>query len=166
MKSKTTTTPPMDEPLLLELLEILKFYHAECAFEYNLLGQRLSWFAIVQSFLITAVAVALGYKIQGMNWFAQIILPTIGIVTSIFVMWGVTGACNTIDMWMCKRRELLHQHQETLKYFIIIRDGHKNLTDDKIHITSYYFAKYLPWITLLMWIAISILTFAVPFKFV
>ena len=158
--------PPEDEPSLSALLEILKFHRAECVHEFNLLGQRLSWFVIVQSFLITAVAVALGYKIQGINWFAQIVLPTIGVVTSVFVMSGVNGACNTIDMWMRKQRKLLHQHKAILEPFIISRDEHENLTEDRVHITSYYFAKYLPWITLLMWIAISILTFAVPIKFV
>jgi hypothetical protein len=160
MESKTS-----EKGSLPELLAILKFYRAECVHEFNLLGQRLNWFVIVQSFLITAFVIALGYKMQGLNWLAQIVLPAIGVVTSILVMWGIYGACGTIDLWMKKQRKLLKQNEKALQDFFIKRDESEELADDRVHITSYYFAKYLPWITLLMWIVISTLTFAVPIKF-
>jgi hypothetical protein len=52
LQKTSSAPPPEDEPSLSGLLEILKFYRSECVHEFNLLGQRLSWFVIVQSFQI------------------------------------------------------------------------------------------------------------------
>jgi len=163
---KTSSAPSPEELSLSELIEILKFYYTQSVHEFNLLGQRLNWFVIVQSFLITSFVIALGYKMQGLNWLAQFVLPILGVVTSVLVMWGIYGACGTIDLWTKKRRKLLRKNKLVLENFVTERDNSEELAEDRVHTTSHYFAKYLPWITLLMWIAISILTFAIPIKFV
>jgi small-conductance mechanosensitive channel len=147
-------------------LDALKFYRSECAHEFSLLGQRVSWFVMVQAFLITAFAVAIGYKTQGLNWFAQIVLPIIGIVTSLIVMPGVNGACDTVDMWIRKQRALCKDYRAELQDFVICRDEYQNLAEDKIHVSSYYFSRYLPWLTFVMWIVIMVLTFAVPIRII
>lgn len=41
------------------------------------------------------------------NWLTRRILPILGILTSLLVLPGINGACNTIDMWILKQRKLL-----------------------------------------------------------
>ena len=59
---------PSEQPNLY--LEALKFYRSEIVLEFTLLGQRVSWFVTVQSFLITALAISTGYKTTQFNWLA------------------------------------------------------------------------------------------------
>jgi ABC-type transport system involved in cytochrome bd biosynthesis fused ATPase/permease subunit len=160
--------PPLpqepDQPNLK--LEALKFYRSEITLEFTLLGQRVSWFAMVQSFLITAFAISTGYKLGGFNWFSKIVLPLIGMLTSIVVIPGITGASDTIDMWLRKQRKLLGDHRDILEDFTSPRDDLAHLADDKIHTRSHYFARYLPLLTFVMWLAILILAILVPIKIV
>jgi ABC-type transport system involved in cytochrome bd biosynthesis fused ATPase/permease subunit len=158
----TTEQQESNQPNLK--LEALKFYRSEITLEFTLLGQRVSWFVMVQSFLITAFAISTGYKNEGFNWFSKIVLPLIGMLTALVVIPGVTGASDTIDLWLRKQRKLLRDHRQELEDFINSRDELAHLADDKIHTRSHYFARYLPLLTFVMWLAILILAILVPIK--
>lgn len=146
------------------LLKVLNFYRWEVQHEFNLLNHRISWYILAQSFLITAFAVSVGYKVNDGNWLIQWILPILGISTSFLVIPGINGACDTIDMWMRQQRKFLFDNNkdERLKLFIISRDNNPVLSEDKIHVSSYYFARFLPWALIVTWIAIWVLTFTHP----
>lgn len=145
------------------VLKVLDFCRWEVQHEFNLLNHRISWYILSQSFLITAFAVSVGYKVNGGNWLMQWILPILGLLTSILVIPGINGACDTIDIWMRKQRQLLFKYKDGhLKDFIISRDDFTLLSEDKIHVGSYYFARYLPLTLIATWVVIWLLTFTHP----
>lgn len=152
---------PQDDPI--HSLTVLNFYRWEVQHEFSLLNHRISWYIFSQSFLITAFAVAVGYKVNDSNWLTQLILPILGLLTSVSVIPSINGACDTIDLWLRKQRQLLFKYRDgQLKEFIISRDESLELSKDKIHISSHYFAKYLPWTLIVVWIVIWVLTLHWP----
>jgi hypothetical protein len=141
-------------------LKVLNFYRWEVQHEFNLLNHRVSWYILSQTFLITAFVVSIGYKTDNFNWF-KIILPVLGILTSIIVWRGIDDACETINMWVSKQRHFLQNENKNkrLDVFMIRRDYYKELSEDKAHGRSLLSAKLLPWIMGLMWFVILVLTF-------
>ena len=146
------------------LLKILNFYRWEVQHEFNLLNHRISWYILSQSFLITAFSVSVGYKVNDGNWLIQWVLPILGISTSLLVVPGINGACDTIDMWVRKQRKFLFENNKDgqLNELIISRDENIALSEDKIHISSYYFTRFLPWILIGTWLVIWFLTITHP----
>jgi hypothetical protein len=142
----------------------LQFHRNEVMFESSLLNNRITWFVVVQSFLLTSFSVAIGQKFSRVNWLAQILLPGMGILTSVLIIPAINGACSTIDLWLDKQRVLLNESKDQLKDFFIWRDGAKP-GEDPVHVTSYYFARWLPWITIMFWILVALLTFTFPISY-
>ena len=101
------------------LLKILNFYRWEVQHEFNLLNHRISWYILSQSFLITAFSVSVGYKVNDGNWLIQWVLPILGISTSLLVVPGINGACDTIDMWVRKQRKFLFENNKDGRLFRI-----------------------------------------------
>ncbi len=80
----------------------------EIAHEDNLMGSRLSWFAALQSFLLTAMAIAQGglhaLPSPGTNYFFPLI-PIVALGSTLLILAGVLAGIRTLVRWRRILRE-------------------------------------------------------------
>ncbi|MEP2776171.1 MAG: hypothetical protein ABJQ29_15075 [Luteolibacter sp.] len=144
----------MHDSGLNEKIDRLKFYRNECSFEFGLLSSRVTWFVTCQSFLIVPMAISMGYPTASFNWLAGILLPAVGIVTSLLVAPGLYAARSTADKWLQKQRELFEQEMGNVEFqrYAIDRDAHR-LAGDRIHLLSLLFSSSIWIVFLVFWLA-------------
>ncbi len=70
--------------------------------EYDLLNQRVTSFITCQSFLLTAYAVSYVNSPGANNWFSRILLPALGIMLSVVIVFPIRYSILTVDSWMIK----------------------------------------------------------------
>ncbi|HEX8203210.1 MAG TPA: hypothetical protein VF590_22225 [Isosphaeraceae bacterium] len=143
-------------------MDVLRFYRQEIRHEFDLLSTRVSSYIMSQSFLVTAFAISMGNTTPWAKSFALIcpgVLVAIGILLSIRAIPGISGACQTIDLWREKQQNLLDSCAE-LKELLLIR---KTISDetgnrrDLIHERSLVFATWAPWVFGIGWLIFSVL---------
>jgi hypothetical protein len=145
-------------------LERLQFYRDEIKHEYDLLGQRVSWYVTSQSFLITAYAIAFSREPFPTNWFACYVLPSLAILVSLLSLGAIHGATDTADMWMARRAALVKALDDAgsdeLRDFSIARwePGHI----DRVRRNSLWFPKLIPWLFICAWLTTAVLSSTLP----
>ena len=156
----------------MDNLTKLEFYRAETRHEFSLLGQRVSWYVTCQSFLIIAFSSGMSNQNVYFRLGIGLILPTLGIVTSILTKPSIDGAIAIINKWGAKEYEVLQN--EDLKDFKIKRvyekvspSFHRNVEQktDVIKRESLKFAKLVPVVFIYGWICLCFLGVAVNLKF-
>ncbi|WP_420263878.1 hypothetical protein [Candidatus Magnetominusculus dajiuhuensis] len=142
--------------------ELLDFYRNEIKHEFNLLGLRMGWYLLGQSFLISAFAVCLDPKYStpptSETWFLYVI-AALGFVTSAMIIPSLEGAHVTANRYINKKRRLLSQHHDELKERKIERDDFFDdyfIRDDVIHEYSLLFSRAIPCVFLILWPEIGI----------
>lgn len=105
----------------MDNLTKLEYYRTE--HEHSLLGQRVSWYMTCQSFLIIAFASGLGNSNVYFRLGIALILPTLGIITSILIKPSINEAIAIVHQWAAKEHEVLQN--EELKDFNINRTYEK-----------------------------------------
>ncbi len=103
----------------MDNLTKLEYYRAETRHEYSLLGQRVSWYVTCQSFLIIAFSSGMGNSNLYFRLGIALILPTLGIITSLLTKPSIDGAIAIINRWGAKEYEVLQN--EDLQDFKIKR---------------------------------------------
>ncbi len=135
----------------MDNLTKLEYYRAETRHEYSLLGQRVSWYVTCQSFLIIAFSSGMSNSNVYFRLGVDIILPALGIVTSILIKPSIDGVIAIINKWGSKEYEVLQN--EDLKDFKIKRvyekvspSSHQKVEQktDIIKRESLKFAKFVP----------------------
>lgn len=154
----------------MDNLTKLQYYRAETKHEYSLLGQRVSWSVTCQSFLIIAFASGMGNSNVYFRLGISLILPTLGIITSILIKPSIDGAIAIINKWGAKEYELLQN--KDLKDFKIKRiyeeissSSHRvEQRTDVIKKESLKFAKDISIVFIYAWVSLCILGIAVNIK--
>ncbi len=103
----------------MDNLTKLEYYRAETRHEYSLLGQRVSWYVTCQSFLIIAFSSGMGNSNLYFRLGIALILPRLGIITSLLTKPSIDGAIAIINRWGAKEYEVLQN--EDLQDFKIKR---------------------------------------------
>lgn len=103
----------------MDNLKKLEYYRAETRHEYSLLGQRVSWYVTCQSFLIIAFSSGMSNPNVYFRLGVALILPILGIVTSVLIKPSIHGAITIINKWGAKEYEVLQD--EDLQDFKIKR---------------------------------------------
>ncbi len=149
----------------------LEYYRTETRHEFSLLGQRVNWYVTCQSFLIIAFASGMGNSNLYFRLGIALILPTLGIVTSILTKPSIDGAIAIIHRWGAKEYEVLQD--ENLQDFKIKRAYEKvkfssykegEQKTDVIKRESLKFAKLIPVVFTCGWISLCLLGVAVNLK--
>ena len=154
----------------MDNLTKLEYYRAETRHEYSLLGQRVSWYVTCQSFLIIAFSSGMGNSNVYFRLGIALILPTLGMITSILIKPSIDGAITIINKWGEKEYEVLQN--EDLKDFKIKRAYEKvrsrshsvEQKTDVIKRESLKFAKLIPVVFIYGWICLCLLGVAVNLK--
>ncbi len=155
----------------MDNLTKLEYYRTEIRYEHSLLGQRVSWYMTSQSFLIIAFASGLNNSNVSFKLGIDLILLTLGIITSILVLPSINGAIAIVHQWAAKEQEVLQD--EELKDFNIegIHEkvslfSHKKVKQktDVIKKESLKFARLAPVVFIYGWIALFLLGLAVNLK--
>lgn len=154
----------------MDNLTKLEFYRIETRHEYSLLGQRVSWYVTCQSFLIIAFASGMGNSNVYFRLGVALILPILGIVTSILTKPSINGAIAVINQWGAKEHEVLQN--EDLKDFQVKRVYEKvspsskkvEQKTDVIQRESLKFAKLVTVIFIYGWVCLCLLGIAVNLK--
>lgn len=148
----------------------LQFYRAETRHEYSLLGQRVSWYVTCQSFLIIAFSSGMSNSNVYFRLGIGLILPALGIVTSILIKPFIDGAIAIINKWGDKEYEVLQN--EDLQDFQVKR-VYKNVrssshsvehSKDVIKTESLKFAKLISVVFIYGWISLCFLGIGVHLK--
>ncbi len=148
----------------MDNLTKLEYYRAETRHEYSLLGQRVSWYVTCQSFLIIAFSSGMGNSNLYFRLGIALILPTLGIITSLLTKPSIDGAIAIINRWGAKEYEVLQN--EDLQDFKIKRayekvrfSSHREAEQitDVIKRESLKFAKLVPVVFICGWISLCLL---------
>lgn len=154
----------------MDNLTKLQYYRTETRHEYSLLGQRVSWYVTCQSFLIIAFSSGMSNSNVYFRLGVGLILPVLGIVTSVLIKPSIDGAIAIINKWGDKEYELLQN--EDLKDFKIKRIYDKTRSGaykveqrkDIIKRESLKFAKLVSIVFICGWICLCLLGIAVNLK--
>ncbi len=155
----------------MDSLTKLEYYRNETMHEYSLLGQRVSWYVTCQSFLIIAFSFGMGNSNIYFRLGVGLILPTLGIVTSILIKPSIDGAIAIINKWGEKEYEVLQD--DKLDDFKIKRvyekarsNSHKvEQKKDLIKTESLKFARYISVVFTYGWLCLCLLGISVNLKF-
>jgi hypothetical protein len=156
---------------MMDNLKKLEYYRAETKHEFSLLGQRVSWYVTCQSFLIIAFSSGMSNPNVYFRLGIGLILPTLGIITSILIKPSIDGAITIINQWGAKEYEVLQN--EDLKDFKIKRAYEKvspkshikfEQKTDVIKRESLKFAKHIPIVFIYAWVSLFLLGVAVNMK--
>ena len=136
-------------------LKKLLFYRSEIQHEYTLLYSRVSTYVTSQSFLTIAFASAMnnrGTTSDGVFsfWF-PIVLSLIGIITSLTVRGGITGAIETIALWHIKQDRLFANDVAMNDYDVHREFSNKSDPIDRKHRRILEFAQIMPYVFLIAW---------------
>ncbi len=132
--------------------EALQFVREEVRHEHSLMGQRVAGYVTSQSFLMIAFSMASDKTIFGeYNWFAFLLLPIIGIISSALIIPSVSSASRTIDLWHEREEHIFNQDESAG-----IKDTFYIERPRSIHKRSMWFAIGLPWVFLAGWIVVII----------
>jgi hypothetical protein len=112
----------------MDNLTKLEYYRTETRHEYGLLGQRVSWYVTCQSFLIIAFASGMSNSNLYFRLGIGLILPGLGIVTSLLTKPSLDGAIAIINLWGAKEYEVLQ--------IFVLQDFKINRTSEKIRSSS------------------------------
>jgi hypothetical protein len=151
-------------------LQKLRFYRDEIRHEYNLLSNRVSAYITSQSFLVTGFALSMGNLNPRWGDLFRIVFPLalviLGITSSILILPGIQGACDTIDLWHMKQ-ESLYENDPRMEDYRIVRPGVRSRHGDPvdvIHQRSLLFARWSPWVFIGAWSAFGVLAVLLSFK--
>jgi len=155
----------------MDSLTKLEYYRNETMHEYSLLGQRVSWYVTCQSFLIIAFSSGMGNSNTYFRLGVGLILPTLGIVTSILIKPSIDGAIAIINKWGEKEYEVLQD--DKLEDFKIKRVYEKSRSNshkveqkkDLIKTESLKFARYISVVFTYGWLCLCLLGISVNLKF-
>lgn len=154
----------------MDNLTKLEYYRAETRHEYSLLGQRVSWYVTCQSFLIIAFSSGMGNSNVYFRLGIALILPTLGMITSILIKPSIDGAIAIINKWGDKEYEVLQN--KDLEDFKIKRVYEKvrskshsvEQKTDVIKTESLKFAKLVSVVFIYGWVSLCLLGIAVNLK--
>ena len=99
----------MDENLLIARLNLIA---DQIRHEDNLIGQRMSWLVISQSFLFGTFATLVGYTggvsaAAGVVRLLLILIPLVGVMLPILVLAAMGAAIYAISQWRAERDRIL-----------------------------------------------------------
>jgi hypothetical protein len=142
----------------LTYADVLKTIRDEIQAEHSLISNRMSWFVMSQSFLMTAYAVSWG---QGHTWpiFFHIMLPTLGATLSLIIGQSVSAALGSQSALLKLQAETLNNLENTALDIISIYrqttcEGKKG--GDDFHKKGSRPPRTLPWLFFLIWLIASV----------
>ncbi len=155
----------------MDSLTKLEYYRNETMHEYSLLGQRVSWYVTCQSFLIIAFSSGMGNSNIYFRLGVGLILPALGIVTSVLIKPSIDGAIAIINKWGEKEYEVLQDDKlDDFKikrvYEKIRSNSHKvEQKKDLVKTESLKFARYISVVFTYGWLSLCLLGIFVNLKF-
>ena len=117
--------------------------------EHTLMANRLTWYVTSQSFLVTAFAISRGAGFTWFHIFSTLLIPAIGLLSSLLVLPSIAGACATIKLWHAKQREFFARHSEFKAAFELQRAAW-------IETRGLLFPQFIPVIFGVFWVVIHI----------
>jgi hypothetical protein len=121
------------------------YLRGELRFEHTLLGGRMTYYMTSQSFLFTAAAIARGMQSNGCYWLSGVLLPLVGVASSVVLLYSIHAAYERMDQWRAKEQEFEGKHPLIVLY-----------PEDKHH-KSLLFTTLMPWLLIVVWMAFAIL---------
>ena len=121
------------------------YLREELRFEHTLLGGRMTYYMTSQSFLFTAAAIARGMQSHDFYWLSGALLPVVGIVASICLLYAIHAAYGRMDQWRAKEKAFEGKHPLIVLY---PEDEHRK---------SLLFTSLMPWLFIAVWIVFAIL---------
>lgn len=143
-----------------DLRDRLGYYREENRHEFNLLGQRMTWFVACQAFLITALAITASNSNDSFRLTYGTALCIIGAFTSGLAWLGILAACAVIRKWLKLEEELFEGFPDgdELKRYCVERPplsvgfGGWQRKADLIHWVSLLFVHIAPAGFILFWV--------------
>jgi hypothetical protein len=145
-------------------LDKLKYYREEVRHEFNLLGQRMGWYVVCQSFLITAFTLSITKFLSDHTLLLYIytyLIIILGLTTSSLISGAILGAHTTIDIYVNKKYYLM-KNSSILFNMKTIRDDCL-ADDDEIHKASLIFSGKIPTTFSNFWILLGFVNLLSPF---
>lgn len=118
-----------------ELREQLKFLREEERHEILWIGNRLQWMLLCQAFLMTAAIMSLSKDYPWWTGLAvSLVLGTLGSWLALRGGLAIRAACDVIEAWLKREKNLCDMHPDLLKYRLN-RPAHvdDNLLNDASH---------------------------------
>lgn len=121
------------------------YLREELRFEHQLLGSRMTYYMTSQSFLFTTAAIARSVHWHGVYWFSGVMVPLVGIVASVVLLYSIHAAYERMAQWREKERAFVGRHPLVMPY-----------PEDK-HRKSLMFTTLMPWLLIGVWAALAVL---------
>ena len=121
------------------------YLREELRFEHQLLGSRMTYYMTSQSFLFTTAAIARAVQWHGVYWFSGVLVPLVGVVASAVLLYSIHAAYERMAAWREKEKGFVGQHPLVVVY-----------PDDK-HRKSLLFTTLMPWLLVVVWVALAVL---------
>jgi hypothetical protein len=99
------------------------------------------------------------------NWFSNQALPLLAFVLSLLAYFMIEGATKTINMWWVLRRDLVAVAALSppgLDPILIRRWRSDSHHDDFIHTSSLLFPRLIPFVFMIFWVVVSLLSDLLP----
>jgi hypothetical protein len=117
--------------------------------EHSLISNRLAWYVTSQSFLVTAFAISRGAGFRWFGWFSTVLLPLIGLLSSLLIFPSIMAARKTIHLWHLKQVRFFELHPEFKKAFELRHHS-------RLHAESLLFPTWMPVLFGIFWLVLII----------